>query len=164
MLTRVKQKRERKLKIILEALEKGSTITNACKTARISRTALWKWQKDKSINDRILSVIDTRAEVVEDALFKRAVGYQYVETRVEDTTKSKGVITTTKEIAPDVAACIFFLSNRRPKRWRNRQEVEHKGQVMTVAQIVQIVNGNNGNNNDKQAGIQTGKRFDEEVG
>lgn len=32
-----------------------------------------------------------------------------------------------KEIAPDVTAQIFWLKNRRPDKWRDKQEIEHSG-------------------------------------
>lgn len=162
-VTRIGQKRGMILKIIIETLEKGSTISNACERAGISRTTLWRWQKIKSINNRILSVIETRTEIVEDALFKRAKGYEYLEKRVEKTPAYIKSIAITKEVAPDVVACIFYLCNRKPKRWQNKQQVDHKGQVMSIAQIVNIVNGNNGNNNNKQARVQTGSRINKEV-
>jgi hypothetical protein len=34
-----------------------------------------------------------------------------------------------KEIAPDVTAQIFWLKNRRPDKWRDKQEVEHSGET-----------------------------------
>lgn len=162
-VTRIGQKREKTLKVIIEALEKGSTISNACNSASINRTTLWRWQKIKSINKRILSVIETRAEIVEDALFKRAKGYEYIERRIEKTPNYTKNIAITKEVVPDVVACIFYLCNRKPKRWQNKQQVDHKGIGITIAQLVTIVNGNNGNNNNKQARVQTGSRLNKEM-
>jgi len=33
----------------------------------------------------------------------------------------------TKEVQPDTTAQIFWLKNRRPEAWRDKQEVEHSG-------------------------------------
>ena len=33
----------------------------------------------------------------------------------------------TKQMPPEVAACIFWLRNRRPDRWRNNPEAERDG-------------------------------------
>ena len=64
---------------------------------------------------------------VENALFKRATGYDYVET-VEELRFSKKtgqmemVVTkrTTKHMPPNVGALIFWLKNRKPEAWQNQ--------------------------------------------
>ena len=62
---------------------------------------------------------------VENALFKRAMGYDYTETKTEkvgdDITKTT---VTVKHVPPDVTAQIFWLKNRRPDRWRDKQQNE----------------------------------------
>jgi len=35
----------------------------------------------------------------------------------------------TKEVSPDVTAQIFWLKNRRPGKWRDKQEIGHSGSV-----------------------------------
>jgi hypothetical protein len=37
--------------------------------------------------------------------------------------------------APDVTAQIFWLKNRRPDRWREKQEIEHSGSVQIIDDI-----------------------------
>lgn len=34
-----------------------------------------------------------------------------------------------KEIAPDTTAQIFWLKNRKPAKWRDKQEIEHSGEM-----------------------------------
>ena len=89
---------------------------------------------------------------VENALLKRALGYTYTET-----TKERGVnpetgkvelITTkvvTKEVVPDTTAQIFWLKNRRPDLWRDKQNVELSGEVasnpfagLTTEQLIKL--------------------------
>lgn len=77
---------------------------------------------------------------VENALLKRALGYEYEEvcTEVEEipfktkdengntitiTKTKKHIRKTTKMVVPDVTAQIFWLKNRRPGRWRDKIEV-----------------------------------------
>lgn len=67
---------------------------------------------------------------VENALFKRACGYETEEkviTKMPD--GSTRVEIRKKQVPPDTVACIFWLKNRKPKQWRDKQEVEHSGQV-----------------------------------
>ena len=58
---------------------------------------------------------------VENALLKRALGYEYMEERVEISEKDcRNVIHTTKTVPPDTTAQIFWLKNRRPDQWRDK--------------------------------------------
>jgi len=76
---------------------------------------------------------------VEDSLRRRAIGYVFDEVRVETVSveaelpegtrmqvPAKKITTTTREIPPDVTACIFWLVNRtrRTGRWVNAHKIE----------------------------------------
>lgn len=73
-------------------------------------------------------------QLVENTLLKRALGYSYQETTVDNITNDKGsevrskVIT--KHMAPDVTAQIFWLKNRRPDKWRDRPKDETDEQAL----------------------------------
>jgi len=62
---------------------------------------------------------------VENALLKRALGYEYTETRYEETDKGEKRVEVTKHVPPDPRAAIFWLKNRRPDKWSDRQVLEH---------------------------------------
>jgi len=77
---------------------------------------------------------------VENALLKRAMGYKFDEVtkeakyvRDEETGEVRHVMVETKritkEVQPDVTAQIFWLKNRRPGLWRDRQNVELSGEI-----------------------------------
>lgn len=62
---------------------------------------------------------------VENALLKRARGYEYEETTTEivewpDGTTRKHIKKTTKHVIPDTLAQIYWLKNRRPDKWRDK--------------------------------------------
>ena len=72
---------------------------------------------------------------VENALLKKALGFEYEETITEiiktpyvdkdGVTKEKEqkhIRKVTKQALPDTTAQIFWLKNRRPDKWRDRQE------------------------------------------
>ena len=95
---------------------------------RISTKTLDAWQK---LYPDFLSAIKAGKGVadskVEQALYKRATGYDFdfTETTRDDLgTKTK---TGTKHVSPEVTACIFWLKNRKPGDWRDKQELEHSG-------------------------------------
>lgn len=67
---------------------------------------------------------------VENALYKRAVGYTYEEETKEMSRDPRtGEITrqtvrvTKKHVPPDVLALIYWLKNRKPKAWRDKRYV-----------------------------------------
>ena len=64
---------------------------------------------------------------VENALLKRALGYDYKEviTEIEEAPggkQKKHIRKVQKHMPGDTTAQIFWLKNRRPKRWRDRVE------------------------------------------
>lgn len=64
---------------------------------------------------------------VENALLKRALGYEYEETTTEiieqpDGTKRKHIKKTVKQVIPDTLAQIYWLKNRRPDKWRDKPD------------------------------------------
>lgn len=73
-------------------------------------------KKNKDVADR----------QVENALLKRALGYRYDEVTVEGGIETKRV---TKEVVPDTTAQIFWLKNRKPDVWRDKQNLEVSGTV-----------------------------------
>lgn len=60
---------------------------------------------------------------VENALLKRALGYEYEERVIDD----KGEKTIIKHLPPDTTAQIFWLKNRKPADWRDKRETELYG-------------------------------------
>jgi hypothetical protein len=81
-----------------------------------------KWGKD-----------EFDSNVIEASLRRRATGYRYKEktqelSKPDPETWERKLITVkvvTKEIAPDPTSIIFWLKNRRPDRWRDKQLYEH---------------------------------------
>ena len=71
---------------------------------------------------------------VENALLKRAMGYTYEEITRERDKDGNMVVTkrVTKEVLPDVTAQIFWLKNRRPDVWRDKQQHEHSGAIHSL--------------------------------
>ena len=53
---------------------------------------------------------------MENALLKRALGYEYDEITYENGEEVKRV---TKQVAPDITAQIFWLKNRKPQQRRD---------------------------------------------
>ena len=97
----------------------------------IRRPTLYDWKKKYSdIYDALKRGKEVIDRQVENALLKRALGYEYVETTKELTdlglTVTKQV---TKQVAPDTTAQIFWLKNRKPQEWRDKKETEVTGNL-----------------------------------
>lgn len=66
---------------------------------------------------------------IADSLYKRARGFRFTETKTTISDMGSVTTKTTKFIPPDTTAGIFWLKNRQPGKWRDKQEVEHSGQT-----------------------------------
>jgi hypothetical protein len=62
--------------------------------------------------------------LVEQSLFKRAIGYSHPDTHFSTYEGQVTATPMTKHYAPDPVACIFWLKNRMPAKWRDVQQVE----------------------------------------
>lgn len=63
---------------------------------------------------------------VERSLYNRATGYSFdSEELFVDRHGVEHRMTCVKHVPPDVTAQIFWLKNRRPDEWRDRQEINH---------------------------------------
>ena len=65
---------------------------------------------------------------IEDSLKRRAMGFETVE--VTESLKD-GIKTVTKQVPPDVGACIFWLINRQKDRWQQMRNVVVTGKTET---------------------------------
>lgn len=97
----------------------------------ISRETLSQWKKKyPDISDTLKrgkEVVDLQ---VENALLKRALGYEYEEVSEKyesGTLTEKKVIK--KQVIPDTTAQIFWLKNRRPDKWKDKQDVQVSGEL-----------------------------------
>lgn len=140
--------------LLLEAWARdGLTDEQIAHNMGITRETLRVWKNKFSVISATLKrgkdVVDIE---VENALLKKALGYTYTET-----TKERGInpetgkvelITTkvvTKEVVPDTTAQIFWLKNRRPDLWRDKQSMELSGEVknnpfagLTTEQLIKL--------------------------
>ena len=93
----------------------------------IATSTLYEWKKRyPEISEPLKSNKEIADIAVENALYKRAIGYQYTETTKED---GKVVKTVVKEVVPDTTAQIFWLKNRQPDKWRDKQEIQNSGNM-----------------------------------
>nr|WP_255428518.1 helix-turn-helix domain-containing protein [Sporosarcina sp. resist] len=115
----------------------GLTNEQIAQNIGITRKTLQEWIKRYGdISDTLKRGKEVIDRQVENALLKRALGYQYNEVTQEKTWSDElGIYEmsvtkiVTKEVNPDTTAQIFWLKNRKPKEWRDKQDIEHSGSM-----------------------------------
>lgn len=102
----------------------------------IHHDTLHRWsKKDKSIYDALKKGKEVVDREVENALFKRAVGYKYTE---EQVTNDGRIVEVEKYMRPDTTAQIFWLKNRKREQWRDKQDYHHQANVNTSLDLSNI--------------------------
>lgn len=95
----------------------------------ISTITLWKVTYPE-FSAAIKISKDVSDNLVEQSLYKRALGYECEEMDVR-VIEGKVVQTPVRKVyPPDPTAMIFWLKNRQKEKWRDKQEVQHSGSIM----------------------------------
>lgn len=118
--------------VIVEALAKrGLTVPQLAETLSVSPSTINKWMVEHpDFSEAIKEARDISDESVEATLFQRATGYSVKSEKIFMSKDGEIVRAPTIEhYPPDPTSMIFWLKNRRPKEWRDKQEVEHSGGV-----------------------------------
>lgn len=113
-------------------LEKGSTITDACVAAGISRETLYDWMNKKpDVSDTIKKAKAIPDRKVVKSLYLKAKGTTHTERHftVSSNGKKSLIKEIRKKIYPDTTAIIFWLKNRMSEEFKDKQEYEHSGTV-----------------------------------
>ena len=111
----------------------GLTDDQIAQKIGIGTSTFYRWQEQfREFRDALKKGKAPVDIQVENALLKRALGYEYEETitEIEELAgghQKKHIRKVTKHCPPDTTAQIFWLKNRRPDRWRDKVE-----QVQTV--------------------------------
>lgn len=119
---------------------RGLTIDEIADELGVNRATVFRWkEKHPEFCDAINEGRETTDALVENALFRKALGGTYTETRMIGTPTGNGGVAPskvekiTREVAPDTAAAIFWLKNRQPDKWRDKREVETVLKEETIA-------------------------------
>lgn len=106
----------------------GLTDAQIAHNIGIRRETLIQWKKKyPNINNALKKSKEVVDFEVENALYKRAIGYDYDEEKSVTIQKSDGSMEerferVTKHVPPDTTAQIFWLKNRKPAEWRDKRE------------------------------------------
>lgn len=117
----------------------GATDANLAAFFKVSVVTLNAWKLKYPEFLKSLQVTKEEADrLVEQSLYKRAMGYTHEETDLR-VIKGKLVATPTlKHYPPDSTALIFWLKNRQPNRWRDKVDMVHEGGDTPIKSITEI--------------------------
>lgn len=107
---------------------KGATIREVADKLHTTEKSLYAWKK---VHGELSEALDAPRgyvdDLVEAALYKRAVGYDYEEVTRWQTIGRNGELVwlerrAKKHLPPDPGAAEFWLTNRRRKEWKRMPE------------------------------------------
>lgn len=133
MITIAKSKYETDVKprlIEIEAWKRdGLTDEQIMKNLGIAKATFYKYVNENSeLSERLKKGKEVADIEVENALFKRAIGYRYKEKIKEvkeiDGKKTVFIKEVEKEMPGDVGAQIFWLKNRKSSKWKDKQDID----------------------------------------
>ena len=139
--------------ILLEGWPRdGLTDEQIAKNIGISRASLYEWKKKEvDIFDALKKGKEVIDFEVENALLKRALGYEY-----EEETYENGILTkkVKKQVPPDTTAQIFWLKNRKKEQWREKVEVVKTDEDLqninkNISNIANLLNNPKPNRSEK---------------
>jgi hypothetical protein len=103
---------------------KGFTDAELAEFFQVNQQTIDNWKvKHPSFFGSLKAGKDANDDKVESSLLKRAMGF----TRTVERLHEGCPVACMEEVPPDTTAGIFWLKNRRPAQWRDRQEHELSG-------------------------------------
>lgn len=139
-----------KLALIEGWARDGLTNEQIAKNLGISRTTFQKYAKDENeLSEHLKRGKEISDYMVENELFKKATGFTQKEKRlfkIKEVEYENGKRKREKErieekevdvyYPPELGAQVFWLKNRRPNKWRDKQEVHHEADENTTGVVI----------------------------
>lgn len=119
--------------LIFRCYEKGLTDSQVADIASINVSTLNSWkQSDPKFLESINELKDKADELVEKSLRARAIGYSHKAVKFIPTKDGVFREEYIEHYPPDPTSMIFWLKNRKPKEWREKQEIEQTNKNIQI--------------------------------
>ena len=131
--SKIKQLDEKFVKRLFRA---GLTENEVCKMVGIDRSSLTKFkQRYPEFFTTLKDWKETADAEVERSLYERALGYEVKEEKIFCNNGEIVRAETIRHYPPDPTSMIFWLKNRKPEQWRDKQEHSFEGIDSLLAEI-----------------------------
>lgn len=108
----------------------GAKDTQLAEFFNVTEQTINNWKKDHpSFFESIKKGKQDADAEVANSLFHRAKGYSHPEVKVFNNQGEIVTHDTIRHYAPDPTSAIFWLKNRQPKLWRDKQEIENTHKI-----------------------------------
>lgn len=126
---------EPKLDLIEAMCRDGATDEMIANKFEIALSTFYEYKKKHKEFAQALSrgkeIVDIQ---VENALLKRALGFEYEEVTYEYGKETKKV---KKYVIPDTTAQIYWLKNRKPEQWRDKQDRDNEDALKKLDKLLE---------------------------
>ncbi len=116
----------------------GATDMEMADFFEVDVRTIYRWKHDHEGFCQALNAGKSKAdERVINSLYQRAVGYEQDAVKIFMPAGADNPVYAPyrEKVAPDTTAAIFWLKNRQPDKWRDKQDVEHSGEVALTPTI-----------------------------
>lgn len=112
----------------------GATDKDLADFFGVAESTLNKWKLDYPEFSESLKASKAEADArVERSLYERACGYSHPSEKIFNADGAALRVDTIEHYPPDPTSMIFWLKNRQPSKWRDKQDHEHSGEVFIKA-------------------------------
>lgn len=120
--------------------ELGATDIELADFFEVNTTTIYEWRNQhEEFSKAVIAGKEAADARVERAFFNRAVGYTFESEKVFQFQGDIIRAPTREHVPPDAGAALNWLKNRKPEKWRDKQDHEHSGSVALTPTI--LVNG-----------------------
>ena len=120
----------------------GKTMIDLAQEFGVNPSTITEWKNNHpDFSAAITLGKEDQIKAVERALFQRATGFTCPAVKIMAVSQGAGMpssvetIPYTEHYPPDTEAMKFFLKNKNPAEWADKQQLEHSGK-MTLEQIL----------------------------
>jgi len=113
----------------------GYTDAELAQKFDVDERTINRWKKDyPKFCQSLKKGRDIADEEVSRRLYERAMGYEVKEDVIFQYKGEPVIVPTTKKYPPDPTSMIFWLKNRQRSKWRDKQDMEHSGEVNLITE------------------------------
>lgn len=113
----------------------GSTDKQLADFFEVNEDTIHEWKK---VHPEFSETLKRGKEIADSnvtlSLYKRATGYK---TKVDKIFQYEGIpviVPTIEKYPPDSTSMIFWLKNRQPEKWRDKQDINHSGEIKSISE------------------------------